>query len=417
MNGLPKGWVAATVGDTGEYVNGMAFKPTDWDDVGLPIIRIQNLTDPTRTPNRTSRKVERRYIVERGDILVSWSATLDAFLWDREQAVLNQHIFKVIPDQDVVDRSFLFHSLRHVIAEMMEGEHLHGSTMKHINRGPFLAHPFPLPPLPEQRRIVAKIDSLTAKSRRARDHLDHIPRLVEKYKQAILAAAFRGDLTREWRMQRGAATFWEATSPADHFVWSSGKNLPTKKQVEGSVPVIGGNGIGGYHNEPLIDFPTLVIGRVGAQCGNVHLTSGPAWITDNAIYARSISKSVDLEYAAIFFRNANLNQLAGGSGQPYINQSTLNSLSLNLPNFSEQREIVRRTHLMINWIDRLAAEAASARKLIDRLDQALLAKAFRGELVPQDPADEPASVLLERIRTERGTAPKARRGRRPAAEA
>jgi len=65
------------------------------------------------------------------------------------------------------------------------------------------------------------------------------------------------------------------------------------------------------------------------------------------------------------------------------------------------------------WIDRLASEGTSARKLIDRLDQAVLAKAFRGELVPQDPADEPASVLLERIRAEHGAAPKPRRGRRP----
>lgn len=61
----------------------------------------------------------------------------------------------------------------------------------------------PLAPLAEQRRIVAKIDSLSGKSRRARDHLDHIPRLVEKYKQAVLAAAFRGELTREWRAKHG----------------------------------------------------------------------------------------------------------------------------------------------------------------------------------------------------------------------
>lgn len=82
-----------------------------------------------------------------------------------------------------------------------------------------------------------------------------------------------------------------------------------------------------------------------------------------------------------------------------------------------QAEIVHRIETAFAWIDRLATEATSARKLIDRLDQAVLAKAFRGELVPQDPADEPASVLLERIRAERGAAPKARRGRRPAAEA
>jgi type I restriction enzyme S subunit len=268
----------------------------------------------------------------------------------------------------------------------------------------------PLPPLPEQQRIVAKIDSLTDKSRRARDHLDHIPRLVEKYKQAVLAAAFRGDLTREWRVERQLSATWEATSLADHFEWSSGKNLPSKKQVEGAVPVIGGNGIGGYHNEALIDFPTLVIGRVGAQCGNVHFSSGPAWITDNAIYARSVSNRVDISFAVFFFRNAALNRLAGGSGQPYVNQSTLNALSLNLPTIDEQCEIVRRVEQMMNWIDRLVAEATSARRLIDRLDQVVLAKAFRGELVPQDTADEPASVLLERIRAERaGTTKPSRR--------
>jgi type I restriction enzyme S subunit len=80
----------------------------------------------------------------------------------------------------------------------------------------------------------------------------------------------------------------------------------------------------------------------------------------------------------------------------------------------EQAEIVRRIDRAFAEIDRLTAEAAAARRLLDRLDQAVLAKAFRGELVPQDPADEPASVLLDRIRAERAAAPKAKRGRRPA---
>lgn len=275
--------------------------------------------------------------------------------------------------------------------------------------------PFALPPLPEQRRIVTKIDSLTGKSKRARDHINHIPRLVQKYKQAVLAAALRGDLTREWRAEHNQLKAWKKTTPSAHFDWSSGKNLPSKKQIPGNVPVIGGNGIGGYHNEALIDFSTLVIGRVGAQCGNVHFSAGPAWITDNAIYARSISDEIDLAFAVIFFRDADLNRLAGGSGQPYVNQTTLNVLSLALPTVVEQREIVRRVEMMLSWIDRLAADATSARKLIDHLDQSILAKAFRGELVPQDPSDEPASVLLDRIRTERAAVPKPKRGHRKVA--
>jgi type I restriction enzyme S subunit len=151
----------------------------------------------------------------------------------------------------------------------------------------------------------------------------------------------------------------------------------------------------------LIDFPTLVIGRVGAQCGNVHRSDGPAWITDNAIFAKSISPDVDLDFAVHFFRAADLNSLAGGTGQPYVNQSTLNDLEMPLPTIREQREIVCLIDRAYEWIDRLASETTSARKLIDHLDQAILAKAFRGELVPQDPADEPASVMLERIKAER----------------
>jgi len=75
------GWVEATVGDLGEFINGVAFKPSDRADSGLPIIRIQNLTNPDREPNLTTRHVAPIYIVETGDVLVSWSATLDAFIW------------------------------------------------------------------------------------------------------------------------------------------------------------------------------------------------------------------------------------------------------------------------------------------------------------------------------------------------
>jgi type I restriction enzyme S subunit len=260
-----------------------------------------------------------------------------------------------------------------------------------------------IPPLPEQRRIVAKIDSLSANSRRARDHLDRIPRLVEKYMQAILAAAFRGELTEELRTTSEEA--WKAISVRELFEWSSGKGLSSKQHRAGDIPVIGGNGITGHHDTALIDFPTMVVGRVGAQCGNVHRSEGPAWITDNAIYAKSIASTVDLDFAVLFFRNANLNSLAGGTGQPYVNQTILNSLNMSLPRIEEQREIVHRINKAFAWINRLASEATSARKLIDHLDQAVLAKAFRGELVPQDPNDEPASALLERIRVERAAAP------------
>lgn len=159
---VPSGWVAARVNDTGLYINGLAFKPADWKQSGIPIIRIQNLTDPQKEFNYAQGDFPDEVMVRDGDLLVSWSATLEAFKWDRGEGVLNQHIFRVIPHEGLTDRSFLLLLLRHAIREMADSEHAHGLVMAHINRGPFLNHVVLIPPLAEQRRIVAKVDELMA---------------------------------------------------------------------------------------------------------------------------------------------------------------------------------------------------------------------------------------------------------------
>lgn len=101
---------------------------------------------------------------------------------------------------------------------------------------------------------------------------------------------------------------------------------------------------------------------------------------------------------------------------PKISGATLRNLPVPfVEDADERQEVVRRIDSAFAWVDRLAADTNSARKLIDHLDQSVLAKAFKGALVPQDPADEPASALLDRIRTEHAAAPKAKRGRKKAA--
>jgi len=118
------------------------------------------------------------------------------------------------------------------------------------------------------------------------------------------------------------------------------------------------------------------------------------------------------EYVEYFIRTAksDLEQFAPATAQKNINLDVLSGVRVPVAPLAEQNEIVRCIDHAFGEIDRLTSEAAAARKLLDRLDQAVLAKAFRGELVPQDPADEPASVLLDRIRAERARAPKAKRG-------
>ena len=139
------------LGEVARFINGAAFKPTDWEESGLPIIRIQNLTGTGERFNYTTRQVKPDLIVESGDLLISWSATLDVYRWNGSRGVLNQHIFKVLPASNV-DPEYLFYALKSVISEL--SAKTHGSTMKHVVRGDFESTRLLMPELDEQRRIV-----------------------------------------------------------------------------------------------------------------------------------------------------------------------------------------------------------------------------------------------------------------------
>ena len=122
------------------------------------------------------------------------------------------------------------------------------------------------------------------------------------------------------------------------------------------------------------------------------MTTGPAWITDNAIYADTISDRLDRRFALLVLRHAKLNASSGGTGQPYVNQDILNEVDFQLPAITEQRDIIRRIETAFAWLDRVATEDANASRLLPKLDHAILTKAFRGELVAQDPNDEPVEI-------------------------
>ena len=94
---LPEGWTILKVGNVAEYINGRAFKLEEWEQTGLPIIRIQNLNDPNAYYNRTKNEYEEKYLIKKGDLLFAWAASLGTYIWKGEDAWLNQHIFKVIP--------------------------------------------------------------------------------------------------------------------------------------------------------------------------------------------------------------------------------------------------------------------------------------------------------------------------------
>ena len=164
MTDFPRSWTPAKLGDLGTYINGMAFKPSEWTSDGLPIIRIQNLTDPGKPFNRFSGDFNSRYLIRDGDLLISWSASLGAFIWDRGEAILNQHIFRVDVNKDRVEKHFLYFLVLHMLDEM--DRHTHGSTMKHITKRKFEALGVSVPSMDEQRRIVVKIEEAFSRIRK-----------------------------------------------------------------------------------------------------------------------------------------------------------------------------------------------------------------------------------------------------------
>lgn len=202
---LPEGWAWVTIGETGEYINGFAFKPGHRESSGLPIVRIQNLTDESKPLNTTNLEVHPDYKIDSGDMLMSWSATLDVFVWKRGPALVNQHIFKVVPDERVMSKELLFFWLKQAIQELQKTDHLHGSTMMHINRGPFMAHQVPLPPYAEQTRIVARLEELLTDLDRGVAELKAAQKKLPQNRQSLLKAAVEGALTSEWRAKNPPA--------------------------------------------------------------------------------------------------------------------------------------------------------------------------------------------------------------------
>ena len=149
----------ARLGDIATYINGYAFKPTDWSTEGLPIIRIQDLTGNSYQANRFEGDYDPKYEVNSGDVLISWSASLGVYIWRGEKALLNQHIFKVQFDKEEVNKHFFVYQLECILNNA--SSEAHGATMKHLTKLVFDALPFYLPNIQEQNKIALELNKVT----------------------------------------------------------------------------------------------------------------------------------------------------------------------------------------------------------------------------------------------------------------
>lgn len=143
------------LGDIATYVNGYAFKPNDWSSSGLPIIRIQDLTGNSYEMNHYDDSYDKKYEVNPGDVLISWSASLGVYIWHGKKALLNQHIFKVIFNKEKVNKEFFAYQVENILKKA--ASQAHGATMRHLTKSVFSSLPFYLPEKEEQDEIAANL--------------------------------------------------------------------------------------------------------------------------------------------------------------------------------------------------------------------------------------------------------------------
>ena len=167
----------ARLGDLATYINGYAFKPADWGDTGLPIIRIQDLTGNSYQLNRYDGEYPERIEVNDGDVLISWSASLGVYVWQRGKALLNQHIFKVVFDKLPVNKDYFVFAVEHKLAEMESKTH--GATMKHIVKKDFDGTTIPYPPIEKQAEIAGHLRRITSLIDRQTEQLLLLDQLVK----------------------------------------------------------------------------------------------------------------------------------------------------------------------------------------------------------------------------------------------
>ena len=196
---------------------------------------------------------------------------------------------------------------------------------------------------------------------------------------------------------------WTWTRLASVLSLSSGKSLKVRQLTsEEEFPVYGGNGINGTHSDYNVDSDTIIIGRVGFYCGNVYKTSSKAWVTDNALIAAIKEKSIfDIDFLVAVLKYLDLGKTSVSTAQPVVSGKGILPLIVPVPPKIEQNRILKSYIQIMPVLDLIENNKEEVLSLISMTKSKILDLAIRGQLVPQDPNDELASVLLERIRAEK----------------
>jgi type I restriction enzyme, S subunit len=423
-----------------------------------------------------------RYGIRAGDVLICEGGEPGrAAVWPgSDRFIMFQKALHRVRTTPALDPHWLVYHLRNDADEGRLEQYFTGTTIKHFTGAALSRYPVVLPPIIEQRRIVAKLEALLARSRRTKEALERVPALLEKLRQSVLAAAFRGDLTADWRARnpdveplpkvlerlpprtsakrrpvaeatpvqgRYAICVGSPQKPAPQgWTWlqltdiarletghTPSRSLP--EYWDGDIPWVGIKDAREHHGcviykthqtitqagldnsaARLLPQNTVCLSRT-ASVGYVFIL-GRSMATSQDFVCWVCSEAVVPKFLMylLMAEGQDVRRFGKGTTHTTIYFPEVMAFHVCIPSIAEQKQIVLEIEKRFETVSRIQSSWQNAVQSMQHIDEAILSKAFCGELVPQDPNDEPASVLLERLRAEREAgAPKRSRGRPSAA--
>lgn len=438
---LPAGWVELKLGDVVDYAVNTTVQPGAMKEDAW-LLELEDIErDSSRVlayetvGGRKPQSAKNRF--QAGDVLYGkLRPYLNKVVRADRDGYSSSEIIAIKPNQ--LDGGYLFHYLKSPRFLDYVQAVTHGVRMPRLGTEQAKSAPFLLPPLAEQKRIAQKLDALLTQVDTLKARIDAIPALIKRFREAVVRSASNGQLidpskaigTESGRIR---VRFHELLSDfrggASAKPSGDGQGVPVLRSSAVRSMSIDFDDVSHFEQQSSLNLKDyvakddLLFTRLSGSaefvgvCGRVRsVPKVPTQFPDRIFCAR-LADSRHAAYLEIFFASHAYiryirDNLKSSAGHQRITTETIKNAEISLPSIEEQTEIVRRVEELFAYADQLEAKVTAAQKRIDTLTQSLLAKAFRGELVPQDPNDEPASVLLERIRAQRAAAPSSKRGRK-----
>jgi len=438
VSGLPEGWVTTSVSDINNRKS-KNIKPSDFPEEIFELYSVPIF--PTGCPEFVQGKDigSSKQIVNTGDLLLCKINPRINRVWtvgkykNHRQIASSEWIVITQPNLniDFLKSYFTESRFRELLCSDVTGV---GGSLTRAQPKKVATYPVLVAPLNEQIRIANKLDSLLGKLQATQKRLDKIPSLLKRYRQSILAAAVSGELTKEWR--RGKS--YGLGTSMDDFDWSTfesgeelfrvpsswswtefgtvieiynNKRIPLKladrNKRSGKYPYYGAFGIIDDIDDFIFNGRFLLLAEDGKNLESrlrpiSLIADGKFWVNNHA-HVIQAKKHISLDYLMFFLNSplAPIDQFLTGMDQVKLNKTSMIKIPIPIPPPKEQKQIVKRVEALFKLADQAEQHYLAAKQRTDKLTQSILAKAFRGELVPQDPNDEPASELLARIQAEK----------------